>query len=112
MARVSLNALSFGAVIVVLWRWRRGSDDRDAPPEQFGGAVRAGLRYALYSRALTGVLIRAAVFAAASAGLMALLPVYSTAILGLGSGGYGLLLAASASAPLPLPRSCPSSARG
>ncbi len=89
----SLNALSFGAVIVVLWRWHRDSDDRDTPPERFGGAVRAGLRYALYSRALTGVLVRSGVFAAASAGLMALLPVYSTAVLGLGSGGYGLLLA-------------------
>ncbi len=72
----SLNALSFGAVIVVLWRWHRDSDDRDTPPERFGGAVRAGLRYALYSRALTGVLVRSGVFAAASAGLMALLPVY------------------------------------
>ena len=88
-----LNALSFGAVIVVLARWHRDPDDDEGPPERFAGAVRAGTRYALYSHALTGVLVRAGVFSAASAGLMALLPVYSTAVLGLGSGGFGLLLA-------------------
>ncbi len=88
-----LNAFSFGAVIAVLAWWRRDPDASYGPPERFGGAVRAGTRYAIYSRALTGVLVRAGVFSAASAGLMALLPVYSTAVLGLGSGGFGLLLA-------------------
>jgi MFS family permease len=88
-----LNALSFGAVIAVLAWWRRDPDASDGPPERFMGAVRAGTRYALYSRALAGVLVRAGVFSAASAGLLALLPVYSTAVLGLGSGGFGLLLA-------------------
>lgn len=89
----SLNALSFAAVIVVLVRWRRPPDDVAGPPERFAGAVRAGTRYAFFSHALAGVLIRAGVFSAASAGLMALLPVYSTAVLHLGSGGFGLLLA-------------------
>ncbi len=88
-----LNALSFGAVIIVLARWRRAPDDIEGPPEGFVGAVRAGTRYAFYSHALTGVLVRSGAFSAASAGLMALLPVYSTAVLGLGSGGFGLLLA-------------------
>ena len=69
-----LNALSFCAVIVVLARWRREPDDVEGPPERFAGAVRAGTRYAFFSHALTGVLIRAGVFSAASAGLMALLP--------------------------------------
>jgi MFS family permease len=89
-----LNAVSFGAVIVVLARWRADPNHVKGPHEQFGGAVRAGTRYAFFSRALTGVLVRAGMFSAASAGLMALLPVYSTAVLGLGSGGFGLLLAA------------------
>ena len=88
-----LNALSFGAVIAVLAWWRRDPDASDGPPERFVGAVRAGTRYALHSHALAGVLVRAGVFSAASAGLLALLPVYSTAVLGLGSGGFGLLLA-------------------
>ena len=89
----ALNALSFGAVVVVLWRWRREPDEADGPAERFAGAVRAGIRYALFSHALTGVLVRAGLFSVASAGLMALLPVYSKDVLGLGSGGLGLLLA-------------------
>ena len=89
----ALNALSFGVVVVVLWGWKRESDEAEGPPERFAGAVRAGLRYALFSRSLTGVLVRAGLFSVASAGLMALLPVYSKDVLGLGSGGLGLLLA-------------------
>ena len=89
----SLNALSFSAVIAVLVRWHRPPDDVEGPPERFAGAVRAGTRYAFFSHALAGVLIRAGLFSAAGAGLMALLPVYSTAVLALGSGGFGLLLA-------------------
>ncbi len=89
----ALNALSFGVVVVVLWAWKRAADEAEGPPERFAGAVRAGLRYALFSRTLTGVLVRAGLFSVASAGLMALLPVYSKNVLGLGSGGLGLLLA-------------------
>ena len=56
-----------------------------------GGA--AGVRYAFFSHSLTGVLVRAGSFSLASAGLVALLPVYAKDVLGLGSGGLGLLLA-------------------
>ena len=89
----ALNALSFGAVVVELWRWRREPDEAGGPAERFAGAVRAGIRYSLFSHALTGVLVRAGLFSLASAGLMALLPVYAKNVLGLGSGGLGLLLA-------------------
>jgi MFS family permease/quinol monooxygenase YgiN len=88
----ALNAVSFAAVVLVLWRWKRETGEMPDPPERFLGAVRAGLRYALYSRVVNGVLIRAGLFSLSSAGLMALLPVYSTSVLGLGSGGLGGLL--------------------
>jgi MFS family permease/quinol monooxygenase YgiN len=88
----ALNAVSFAAVVLVLWRWKREPGQVSGPPERFLGAVRAGLRYALYSRVLNGVLIRAGLFSLASSGLMALLPVYSTRVLGLDSGGLGGLL--------------------
>jgi predicted MFS family arabinose efflux permease len=89
----ALNALSFGVVVIVLWVWKRAADEGEGPPERFAGAVRAGLRYAFFSRTLTGVLVRAGLFSVASAGLMALLPVYSKNVLALGSSGLGLLLA-------------------
>ncbi len=89
----ALNALSFAAVVVVLWRWRRAVDDEEGPAERFAGAVRAGLRYALFSKSLHGVLLRSGAFGAASAGFMALLPVYASRVLHVGSGGLGALYA-------------------
>ncbi len=86
----ALNAVSFVAGVVVLWRWRRPVEEDVGPPERFAGAVRAGVRYALFSHALQGVLVRSFVFGLASAGLMSLLPVYAARVLGLGSGGLGL----------------------
>src|SRR6516164_5048467 len=89
-----LNALSFLAVIGALAAWRPKPEDRPGPPEQFDAAVRAGLRYAWHSHLIHYVLLRSGTFSLASAGLLALLPVYAKAQLGLGSGGLGLLYGA------------------
>jgi predicted MFS family arabinose efflux permease len=87
-----LNALSFGAVVLALAVWRREAAETAGPPEHFVGAVRAGIRFAFFSRELMVVLIRAGAFSVTSAGLMALAPVYATGVLHLGSGGLGFLL--------------------
>ena len=89
----ALNAVSFAFVFVVLWRWRRPVEEDVGPPERFAGAVRAGVRYAMFSHVLHGVLVRSFAFGAASAGLMSLMPVYATEALGWGSGGLGILFA-------------------
>jgi MFS family permease len=89
-----LNALSFVAVLGVLAGWRRKPEDRPGPPEQFASAMRAGLRYALNSHLIHQVLLRVGVFSLASAGLLALLPVYARSQLRLGSAGLGVLYAA------------------
>jgi hypothetical protein len=88
-----INSASVAGVVVVLWLWRRPAEESDGPPEQFAGAVRAGVRYALFSSTLGGVLLRTGAFAAASAGLMALLPVYASRVLHVGSGWLGALYA-------------------
>ena len=90
----ALNAASFGFVLIVLWRWKRPVEEVVGPPERFAGAVRAGVRYAMFSHILRGVLVRSFAFGVASAGLMSLLPVYASQVLGWGSGGLGLLFAA------------------
>ena len=90
----ALNAASFAFVLVVLWRWKRPLEEVVGPPERFAGAVRAGVRYAMFSHVLHGVLVRSFAFGAASAGLMSLLPVYTNDVLGWGSGGLGILFAA------------------
>jgi MFS family permease len=103
-----LNALSFLAVIGALAAWRPKPENHPGPPEQFDAAVRAGLRYAWHSHLVHYVLLRSGAFTLASAGLLALLPVYAKSQLDLGSGGLGLLYAAfgagAAGSALLLPR--------
>ena len=89
----ALNAASFAFVVYVLWRWKRPLEEEVGPPERFAGAVRAGIRYAMFSRILYGVLVRSFVFGVASAGLMSLMPIYASADLDWGSGGLGMLYA-------------------
>ena len=50
-----LNAVSFLAVILALWMWRREAGPASAlPAERFLAAIRAGLRYARGSRSASG----------------------------------------------------------
>lgn len=88
----AINALSFLAIAIVLWRWRRGAEARVLPPETFGGALRAGLRYALHAKVLQSVLAKAALFFVFASALTALLPIVVKQDLGAGAGTYGLLL--------------------
>ena len=88
-----INALSFiGAVAALLW-WKRpaqtGLDDR----EQFGAALRAGIRYVASAHLVRRILLRSALFALPASALWALLPLTAKR-LQLDSSGYGLLLGA------------------
>lgn len=87
-----LNAVSFLAIVGVLVWWRRPVPEVHLPAETFSGAMRAGLRYAVHSPALRGVLNRTALFSLPAAALQALLPIVARDRLGLSSGGYGVLL--------------------
>jgi MFS family permease len=87
-----LNAISFLAIVGVLVWWRRPEAELDMPAETLSGAMRAGLRYAMHSPNLRGVLTRTAAFTIPAAALQALLPVVARSRLGLSSGGYGVLL--------------------
>jgi MFS family permease len=86
------NALSFVAVLGVLFWWRRPVVESRLPAETITGAMRAGLRYGMHSPLLRAVLVRVAVFCLSSAAVQALLPTVARDSLGLGSAGYGLLL--------------------
>jgi MFS family permease len=86
-----LNAVSFVAAVGALVWWKRppqaGLDDR----EQFGAALRAGVRYVVSARLIRRILLRSALFAFPASAPWALLPLTATR-LGLTSSGYGLLL--------------------
>jgi len=86
-----LNAASFVAVLVALFRWKRPPAQNPLAPERLAGAIRSGFRYAIHAPALRAVLIRAAIFTLGASALWGLLPVKINAI-HLGAGDYGLLL--------------------
>lgn len=87
-----LNALSFLGLLLVLARWRRAAPPTVLPPEPFGSALRAGLRYAASASVLQAVLVRAAAFFLFASALSALLPIVVREELGAGAAAYGLLL--------------------
>jgi MFS family permease len=91
-ATFALNAASFVAVMVVLYRWQRPEPERKLPPEELFGAMRAGVRYVRHSPPLRAVLVRTGSFVLPASAVWALLPLYARDTLGLGPAGYGLLL--------------------
>jgi MFS family permease len=88
----ALNALSYFAVLFVLFTWKRPKAFHALPPEHFLGALKAGYRYARHSPPMQVVLIRAAGFFLFGSALWAMLPLVARRDLGLTAAGYGVLL--------------------
>jgi MFS family permease len=87
-----LDVLTYLVVAAALLWWRRAADADDGLREQFGGALRAGLRYARASRDLHRILWRAVLFFAFASAVWALLPIVARQEIGGGPSFYGLLL--------------------
>ncbi len=88
----SLNALSFLGVVFVLWRWKAAKSVSTLPAESFGGALRAGLRYAVQAGEFRSVLVKSACFFVFASALPSLLPIVVRQQLSAGAGTYGMLL--------------------
>lgn len=89
----ALNTVTFVAFALVLFLWRRTSQ-QDSMPEPFVAALRAGGRYVRNSPIMRRLMLRAGLFITPAIALWALLPLLADRRLGLGAGGYGLLLGA------------------
>jgi MFS family permease len=88
----SINACSFVAVIVVIYRWKRTPLFTSAlPAERLAGSMRVGLRYVRFSPAMRGILIRAFLQTFCVSAMWALLAVVASQDLKLGAMGYGIL---------------------
>ncbi len=87
-----LNAVSFLAVLVVIYRWRRTRVPSAAPPEDLLGATASGMRYVRHAPALQAVLVRTGVFIFGASALWVLLPVVTRQDLSLDATGYGIIL--------------------
>jgi MFS family permease len=87
-----VNAVSFVAVIWVLYAWHRTPLFKSAlPGERMLGSMRTGLRYVRYAPALQSVLIRAFLFTFFVSAVWALLAVVARHHLHQGALGYGIL---------------------
>jgi MFS family permease len=89
-----MDVLSYVLVISALLWWRRPAHAADELPEQFAGALRAGLRYARASRELHRVILRAIGYFLFASALWALLPLVARNLLRGDAAFYGLLLGA------------------
>ena len=88
----SLNALSFVAVLVVIYRWHRTPLFKSAlPAERLLGSMRAGIRYARFEPAVQAILLRAFLQTFCVSGMWALLAVVARNHLHHGALGYGIL---------------------
>jgi predicted MFS family arabinose efflux permease len=92
-APFAANAISTIGIVLALWWWR--PPERPAatlPPERVGGAIVAGVRYALHSRPLLDTLARAAAFFLFASAYWAMLPLLVRDVLLGGPTLYGVLL--------------------
>lgn len=86
-----LNAFSFLAVILVLWRWKEPPAVA-ASTDLLHMAMREGLRYIRATPTYHAVLVRVGLFSFGGSALWAMLPVVASDQLSSSSTGYGILL--------------------
>jgi MFS family permease len=84
--------LSNLCVIAALVCWKRPMNDLGAPREHFGGALKAGLRYAVASPEMHRILWRTVVFFVFGSAVWALMPVVARYQMAGGPAFYGLML--------------------
>ena len=93
-AAFAANAVSYIALIVVLFRWKLETPPSTLPREPLGLAISAGLRYVAMSPNIEKVLLRGFVFGIAAISTLALLPLVARDIIKGGPLLYGVLLGA------------------
>ncbi len=87
-----LNAVSFVAVLIVVYRWEREPSVSELPPERLSESIYRGVRFVRNDPDLRSVLTRTVIFIAFASAIWALLPLLVRNQLGLGAGGYGIVL--------------------
>jgi MFS family permease len=93
-AAFAANALSYIALIVVLFRWKPQLPAATLPRESFGAAMAAGLRYVAMSPNIGKVLARAFAFGFTAGSVLALLPLIARDLIHGDALTYGILLGA------------------
>lgn len=87
-----VNALSYVALIIALFRWNPVRAPSQLPRESIGAAMSAGLRYVAMSPNLMTVMARGLLFGAGAVAVLALLPSVAAEYVGGSAIIYGTLL--------------------
>lgn len=95
-AAFALNAVSFMAVLGVLWSWRRRSRRQHLPSERFLSALRVGMQHVAHSPLMRILIVRSGVLVFATSVAWALLPLLARQEYGFGARGYSLMLVCNA----------------
>ncbi|WP_037070698.1 MFS transporter [Rhizobium sp. CF142] len=93
-AAFAVNALSYIALLYVLFRWRPSTPVSTLPRETLGSAIFAGLRYVSMSPNLEKILLRGLIFGIGASSIQALLPVVALDLVSGGPLTYGFMLGA------------------
>ncbi|MFC4254186.1 MFS transporter [Altererythrobacter xixiisoli] len=93
-AAFAANALSYLAVIAVLWRWRQAPQPDAAARPTFVSAIAEGFRFARRSVEIRTIMLRALTFTLTGSAAWALMPLVASDLLGRGAVTFGLLLGA------------------
>ena len=84
------NAVSYIALLTVLFRWRPDLPPKLLPRERLGVAMRAGVRYVAMSPKIQLVLLRGAAFGVGASAVSALMPLVARDLLGGGALTFGM----------------------
>ena len=84
------NAVSYIALLTVLFRWRPELAPKLLPRERLGVAMAAGVRYVAMSPKIQLVLLRAAAFGIGASAVSALMPLVARDLLGGGALTFGM----------------------
>ena len=88
-----LNALSFVAVLIVLYQWKRAPEITSKSTERVMEAMWAGMRYVRFAPTMHAVLLRSGCFVISASALWSILPLVAKDELHSESSGFGVLLA-------------------
>lgn len=94
VATFTVNAFTYIPLLIVLARWRPARPAQTLPPETFGVAMAAGIRYVAMSPTIRRVLLRSFIFGAAASATPALMPLVAAHLVKGGPVTFGILLGA------------------
>lgn len=88
----ALNTVSFGGILIVLWRWKPKQKVPRVRAERFLSALRVGIQHVQHSPRMRNVLVRISLFIFGSSALWSLLPLLVRRTFNLGADSYGAMV--------------------